>query len=313
MTDKKQRPVDHRKVSRHLLPLAGFALAFSFLLVLFALFVIGLPEQLTQRINAQVLKAGIPLHFDSIRLSHQGWVLGNARIYSASPDDLKPMLRAKKLYVLAWPADWKNLSRANWNFKVYVKTLAVSLGQSWENTLPPTHPFRTVHRLKASLTAGPEFVTVKKAYAQWGEAEIRAHGSVSLSGRGKSKQSADKLRKRDVSLPVFSSVAAETADVLSRLQFEQDPQITLDFNLDSAHPDQAVLDAALSAKGLLWNGHRYESLSGVLNCLNRQLTLSSLELAQSDGSRLTLYGTSDIADGETTLSATNTLSVQDLL
>jgi len=95
MTDNKQQPVDHRKASRHLLRLAGFALAFSFLLVLFSLLVIGLPEQLTQRINAQVLEAGIPLHFDSVRLSHRGWVLGNARIYSASPDDLKPMLRAK--------------------------------------------------------------------------------------------------------------------------------------------------------------------------------------------------------------------------
>jgi hypothetical protein len=313
MTDNKQQPVDHRKASRHLLRLAGFALAFSFLLVLFSLLVIGLPEQLTQRINAQVLEAGIPLHFDSVRLSHRGWVLGNARIYSASPDDLKPMLRAKKLYVLAWPAGWKNLSRVNWNFKIYVKNLAVSLGHAWENTLPPAHPFRTVHRFKASLTVSPEFVTVKKAYVQWGEAEIRAHGSVSLSARGKSKHSAGKLRKKDVSLPVFSPVAAETADVLSRLQFEQDPQITLDFNIDSAHPDKTVLNAALSAGGLLWNGHRYDSFSGVLNCLDRQLTLSSLELAQSDGSRLTLCGTSDIADGETTLSATNTLSVQDLL
>lgn len=65
--------------------------------MLFALLVVGLPPDLTRRITAQARDAGIPLQVHSIRLStHRGWVLNGFRLYSTSPDDLQPLLSAKK-------------------------------------------------------------------------------------------------------------------------------------------------------------------------------------------------------------------------
>ncbi|MGE4489456.1 MAG: hypothetical protein AB7E95_07935, partial [Kiritimatiellales bacterium] len=106
MTGKKQRPALRGRTVRHLLRIAGFTVSLSILLILFSLLVIGLPDAVTRTVSEHFLSHGIPIRFDSIRLStHHGWVLRNARIYSTDPDDLKPLFECRKLYLLAWPKD----------------------------------------------------------------------------------------------------------------------------------------------------------------------------------------------------------------
>ena len=287
----------------HILGLTGFTLGLSVLLTLFALLVVGLPPGMTRRITARVQEAGIPLQVDSIRLStHHGWVLNNFRIYSTSPDDLQPLLSTKKMYVMLWPVDWKSPAKGGWHIKVYVKNLGVSLGRSWESVLPDNHPFRTIKKLDASLTAAPGQFAIENAKLSWGGIKIRAHGTALFSGQGETQRTASD----------FGSRAAKVADALSRLKCEQMPELSLMFNFNNARPEEMSLDAELSAAGINWNKRVYKNLSGTLNCRDNTWNLSALHLSQSDREQLVLRGTVNLQNSNAQVSVENTLSAVDL-
>ncbi|NOU35296.1 MAG: hypothetical protein HOO88_00750 [Kiritimatiellaceae bacterium] len=289
------------KLRLHIFRLTGFALGLSLLLTLFALLVVGLPPGLTHRIITKVQAEGIPLQVESIRLSpHRGWVLKNVRLYSTSPDDLQPLLSAKKLYLLPWPVDWKNPGQGGWHVRVYVKDLGVSLGSPWESVLPENHPFRIVGRLRASLTAAPGQIRVEKAELDWGGINIFAQGTAIFSGL-ETQQGTD-FRRR----------AAKAADALSRLKCEQPPQLSLNFNFNDIRPEESFLDAALSAKGVTWRDRVYKRLNGELSYRDSVWTLAALRLNRSDIEHLALHGAINLNTSNAQVSVENTLSAADL-
>ena len=292
------------KTSRHILRLIGFTLGLLILLVLFFLLVVGLPPSLTRRITAQLHAAGIPLQVESIRLSpHHGWVLNNARIYSTAPDDLQPLLTAKKFYVMLWPASWKQPSEGGWHIKIYGKDLGVSLGTPWENVLSEDHPFRTVNRLTASLTAAPGRIAIEKANLDWGGAKILMQGTAVFSATGEPQGEAGVNFRRRI---------AKAADALSQLKCEQPPELRLDFNFNDTHPEETFLDATLSAEGITWRNRMYKQLAGTLDCRNSVWSLDELRLTQSDNEQLTLRGAINLNTSNAQVSVANTLSAADL-
>jgi len=301
-------PAPARKGSRtrHILHLTGFALALLFVLVLFSLMVVGLPPGLTRRIAAQVQEAGLPIQVESIRLStHRGWVLENARIYSTSPDDLLPLLSMKKLYILFWPADWKNLSGGDWHVNVYAKNIDVSLGTPWEELLSEKHPFRTISRIKASLTAAPRRIAIESSELHWGGITILADGEALFNdgeSSESSRQGVTSLRRR----------AAQAAELLSRLKCEQPPQLNLSFHFDAARPEQSSLDADLSAAGLTVRDRVYQNFSGSATCRTNLWTVDELQLSRTNLEQLVLHGSVDLATSNAQVSVENTLSAADL-
>lgn len=299
MTPANQRLARAGAVFLHLLRLLGFALLLSTLLLLFALLVVGLPEHLTGRITEQLAAADIPLRFDSVRLStHRGWVLNNARFYSKNPDDLQPLFSAKKLYVWAWPRDWKNLEQTDWHVKIFVRNLSVSLGRAWDSALPEKHPFRTIRKLKATLTAGSESLTLDRSSLYWGGINIETHGSITFPVI----RSSDANRRR----------AALALDALSRLKFEESPELTLDFTLNTAHPEKTILNAQFSAEGFIWNGNTYDRISGDLTYKNRILEIADLRLMEAPDEEAFINGTFNPANSNALLSVVSSLAVADL-
>ncbi|HPR83666.1 MAG TPA: AsmA-like C-terminal region-containing protein [Pontiellaceae bacterium] len=295
----------------HTLRLIGFALGLSVLLALFALLAIGLPPGLTNRITARIREAGVPLQVESIRLStHRGWVLSNARLYSTSPDDLQPLLSAKKLYIMVWPVDWRNIAGGDWRIKLFVRDLGVSLGRPWENTLQGTHPFRTVSKLDATLTARSEHITVENAELQWGGVTILAHGTADfsdnaiLAGGGETELQQSKAD--------FRRSAAKAANALSQLQCKQAPQLNLSFNFNEARPDETFLEAFLSVGGITLQDRVYNQLSGAFGYRNNTWTLSALQLNRSNREQLTVRGEVNLANSNAQVSVESTLSAADL-
>lgn len=292
------------KRRRHILRLTGFALGLAFLLAFFALLVVGLPPNLTRQITAQLQKAGIPLQVQSIHLSpHRGWVLNNTRLYSTSPDDLQPLLNARKLYVMLWPVDWKKPTEGSWHIKVYVKNLGVSLGHPWESVLPDSHPFRTISKLDASLIAASGRITIENAELHWGNINLTTHGTLCFSGQGEPEvwQGKD-FRRR----------AAKAADALNQLKCEKTPQLNLVFNFNDAHPDETFLEAILTAEGLFWQNRVYERLSGALEYRDSTWTIPALQLTRSEHEQLILHGAINLESSNAQVSVENTLSVADL-
>ena len=291
------------KLWLQLLRLTGFALGLSVLLALFALLAIGLPPSLTRRITAQVQAAGIPLQIQSIRLStHHGWVINNARLYSTSPDDLQPLLSAKKLYVMLWPVDWKNTAGGGWRIKIFVRDLGVSLGRPWESVLPETHPFRNMSKLEASLVAAPGRITVENAELNWGGVTITSRGTAVFPVVGQIRQNTADFRRS----------AAKAADALSQLKCDKPPQLDLSFNFNDAQPEENSLDVVLTAGGLTLSDRVFKQLSGALNYRNQIWTLSALQLNRSNREQLVLRGTFNIENSNAQVSAENTLSAADL-
>lgn len=289
----------------HALRLTGFTLGLLILLGLFALLVVGLPPGITRRITVHLQEAGIPLQAQSIHLSpHRGWVLKSARLYSTSPDDLQPLLTARKMYVLFWPVDWKQPVTGGWRIRLYVKSMGVSLGTPWENTLADGHPFRTIQKLEAAVTAAPGRIAIDRAKLTWGGIRFVAHGTVLFEGTAESQKSKDDFRRR----------AALIADTLSRLKCEQPPELRVDFNVNDVHPEQTFLNASLSAEGLTWRDGGYKHLEGALSFRNSTWTLDELRLTRSTDEQLLLRGTIDLT-GSTNIQASieNTLTAPDLL
>lgn len=292
------------KTVRHILRLTGFALGLSVLLALFSLLTIGLPPSLTSRIVAQIQTSGVPIQVQSIRLSpHRGWVLNNVRLYSTSPDDLQPLLSARRLYVMLWPVDWKNPATGGWSIDVYVKNLGVSLGRPWESILPDSHPFRTISRLKASLTAAPGQISIEEAELQWGNITLLTQGTAVFSAKtGNEPLQGDDFRRR----------AAQAADALSRLQCKKPPQLNITFNFDDTHPEKTFLDTTLTAEGIAWQTRVYEKLSGALGYRDSTWTLSTLQLDMPNHEQLILNGAINLKSSSAQVSVKNTLSASDL-
>ncbi|MFA7256084.1 MAG: AsmA-like C-terminal region-containing protein [Kiritimatiellales bacterium] len=293
-----------KEIRLHILRLTGFALGLSVMLTLFALLAVGLPPGLTHRITAQIQASGIPLQIESIHLStHRGWVLKNVRLYSTSPDDLHPLLSAKKLYVLLWPINWKKPSEDGWHIKLYVKNLGISLGQPWESTLPEDHPFRTISRLSASLIVAPEHVEIETADLYWSGINIHARGATQFS-----KSNGSWIRQsRD-----FRQQAVKAADTLSRLKCARPPQLNLDFNFNETQPEKTFLAVDLSAEGITWQDYVYKQLSGTLGYHDYTWTLPSLRLNQSDSEQLVLHSTINLNNSNAQVSVENTLPAADL-
>lgn len=303
---KKSSSPDRPGIFRrlHVLRLAGFALGLSVLLAFFALLAVGLPPELTRRITAEVRAAGIPLQVQSIRLStHRGWVFKNARLYSTSPDDLQPLLSAKKLYVLFWPVDWKNLTGGGWHIKIFVRDLKVSLGRPWETVLTENHPFRTVSKLTASLTAAPGHVTVESADLRWGNAVIAAHGGAVFSAAGEpgSTDTIDTRRR-----------AAKAMDAISRLKCDKPLQLNLAFNFNGLRPEENFMDVKLLAEGLTFRDRVYKQFSGTADYRNNIWTVSELRLNRTGGEQFILKGSLDVSTSNAQVFAENTLSASDL-
>ena len=287
----------------HIFRLAGFALGLSVLLALFALLVVGLPSRLTHRITAQFQAAGVPLQVQSIRLSmHRGLVFNNARLYSNSPDDLQPLLSAKKIYILPWPVDWKNPAQSGWRLKIFVRDLGVSLGKPWENVLPEKHPFRTVSKLNATVTVAPKRITVENADLRWGGMAITLSGAAAFSVGGESPQDPADFRGR----------AAKAADALSRLKCEKPPQLNLTFNFDDARPSETFLEAVLSAEGLFLGDRIYKQLRGTIGYRDCTWTCTALKLVRSDIEKLILSGAINLESSNAQVTVENTLSAADL-
>jgi len=301
------RPV---RLRLHIFRLTGFALGLSALLTLFSLLVVGLPPGLTRHITAQAREAGIPLQVQSIRLStHRGWVLNNVLLYSTSPDDLQPLLNAKKMYVMLWPVDWKNPVKGGWHIKIYARDFNVSLGRPWESIITKNHPFRSVGRLKALLTANAGTLVVERSSLSWGNINILAHGTARFATQGGSKGEEEAPENADTD---FRRSAAKAVDALSRLKCEQSPEIRLVFNFNEAQPEEMFLDTELTAEGISWNDRIYKKLSGTVGYRNSIWSISALQLNRADHEQLVLHGAINLNNSNAQVSVKNTLSASDL-
>ncbi|MFA5688097.1 MAG: AsmA-like C-terminal region-containing protein [Kiritimatiellales bacterium] len=309
MSRFKQRCERCRRFFYRLGHLFVFSLLLIAALLYFTLRVNGLPESAVDRVRSALNSAGVPLQFDSIRLTlRRGWLLENARFYG-SPDEVKPMLSTRKLYITTWPVNWSTWTM--WRLKISAKAVTVSPGYAWDEILSPENPFNTISTLEASLYYEPGRITLRRAAAQWGGINFRAGGTVAFSG---SKITEEKIPP-DAKIVArrFQRSTALAADALSRLAFERVPQIFVEFDINTMQPETSVLTAALNAERLVWNEHRYRTFAGAFNFSNQVWTVSQLDLLQTDGSGVRLHGTFDTVSEELTGTLDADISAPDFL
>lgn len=302
MTAPSQRSDRTGWVVRRILRLFLFAGLVSALLILFSLLVAGLPDPLTARIERQINAAGIPLKFDSIRLSlHRGWVLGNVRLYSQSPDDLNPRFRTKKLYVFLWPESWRSLDQTGWMVRLFARNLDISLGRAWDDALPAAHPFQTVNKIRASLTAGPQRVNLHHAEIHWDGLRIHTRGSVAFSEK-----------QPQALISRIGQHAAEAARLLNTLRFDEQPALHLDFTLDADRPANNRITGRFQANGLVWNQRRFPSVDAVVSTQNGILRLDPFTLTGRNRTRLRARGTYTWSNRLARLDIDNSLAADDV-
>ncbi len=304
MTENKKRFVRSGKIILHLLRLTGFVLGLILLLALFHLLVIGLPAGVVRQITAHAQEAGLPIRIESIKLSPlHGWVFNEVRLYSISPDDLKPLLQTRKLYVRCLPVDWRNPARRGLDVSLYSKDISVSLGQPWEAVLPEDHPFCSAKQARASLTLRRNSLVVGHAEALWGGVQFRAAGTTEFAGDGTRTPLPVEARRK----------AAEFAQSMAKLEFKAAPQIDLQFNTYAAQPAASFLDGTLLAEGLSRGGKTYDRITAALSFRQRLFKLTELQVAQQSGKRLTASGTLDFDTQAAQLTVDNTLPAEELL
>jgi len=272
------------------------------ILVLFYLLTLGIPEPLTRRITAYAHEKGLSLQIDSIQLSLRGWVLRNVRIYSPRPDDLNPLFRAEKLYLFLKPDHWTALSKTGWIFSLHGKNLQISPGGPSETLLRPDHPFRTIHRLRASIHVQHNQLQLKDSEIRWGG--LRLHMNGHIDGSESSSQQA---------LPEFQIRVDQLANTLEKLQFEPEPEVNIRFSFVANDPDKNTLSVRWFAQHFFYNHQLYGQLRGTLDYNHRQWNLPSLRIEQPNGHHLTLSGSFDLANQIAQLNLQNTLCAEDLL
>lgn len=304
MNAAKRKKTRSARRSVHVFRLAGFTLALSILLILFSLLVAGLPDSLTRKVSNELLEAGIPLQFDSIRLStHRGWVLQNATLYSNSPDDLRPLFQTEKLYIHLWPEDWSNLKNTAWDIKLYAKNSDISLGRAWETALPEPHPFRIAERISIALTLRNRRADIDKAVIDW--------GTVSLTGRGEVLRT--QIPPAKFSPAEWPKTTAQLVDFISTLNFGKQPEIDITFAIDPASPLHTELDMTLKAGDLLYGNRLYSRLSGRLQFTNQTVRITDAQLLENAEEAIRFSGAFPLGNQPATASVINTLSVDSLL
>ncbi len=271
----------------HLLRLVGFTLALLILLFLFHLLTLGLPDQLTQKIAREARKKGLPVQIESIRLSpHRGWVLQNVRLYSQSPDDLKPLFATEKLYVFAWPDRWFTPAKTGWKISLYGKNSDISLGRAWDATLHSGSPFQTIDRLSASIHLQQNQLRLEDSELRWGGLRIRTSGQADF---------AKKTAKR--SRPNVQTQAAQLANRFGAVPFEVEPEINIDFYINSAAPEKTSLHADISNLPVTHNDLTLNPLSCKLALNQNHLSVTEIIARVKGGGALSGTFEMDIPAG----------------
>ena len=301
-----------RRIIRRIIRLIIFSLLLTAVLLYLALRISGLPAPAVERVRAELNAAGIPLKFDSIHLTlRRGWVLENAKLYTVSPDELKPLLSAPRFYITTWPA--KNSGWNHWNVKIHARNIHVSPGTEWDTILPANHPFNTITRADASLRYEPGRIALSRASATWGGVNFRAGGAITFETQPATTRAAVEHAEADAAARRFQRNAARAADFLSRLSFERTPVIAIQFNADTTQPELTTLNATLRADRIVWNKHRYNSFAGDFNFSNQVWTVSHLNLRQPDGSGFNINGQFDSVSEETEISLNADIETHDFM
>lgn len=284
--------------------MTGFALGGIIILTLFHLLAIGLPPKTIRHICSLAQEKGIPLRIESIRLfPHRGWALQNVQIFNPSPDVLKPLLKTKVIYVHLFPEDWSDLKHGGWHIRLNSRDIDLSLGQQWDEQMPPGHSFRTLKKMRANLHIRPGEIAVDSASALWNSLQIEVKGLASRSTK-KSSAAPDRLTS-------LLKHANRIADTLNRIDWEPDSRIDLSF---ASSPETNTLNAALFIKEPVWDNHiAFEQLSGNVTMKGHMLRIKSFELAQQNGSHLIANGSFNAANQTTELELENTFPTEDLL
>lgn len=291
----------------HLFRLGGFSLILIILLALFHLLTLGLPGPLTRRITAHLQQNGLPIRIDSITLSsHHGWVLHNVQLYSTQPDDLSPLFQTAKLYLNIWPVNWTSLSKMEWNISLQSKHIKTSLGLLWEKTLPTGDPFRTINRMKAHLHTGPAGLTVVNAEADWGGYILRAAGRAAFSGQKQTMATSGFRETLQTRVP-------QIAELLAGLEFNEPPEINIEFDLPAGGLKQAQLDATLFGSGLQRKGRSYDHIAGALHLSDGEVHVDSLQVATQNHEQLNLSGLYNLSSKTAQLDVKNSLRIEELL
>ena len=265
-----------RRLIRHPLRLAGFTLSLLILLTLFHLLTLGLPSSITRRITTRIQENGIPLQIDSISLSPRGWLLHNVRLYSPSPDHLKPLLSTKTLTVSFWPDHWLKLSQTGWRVSATGKDILLSFGPEWEAALSESNPFRRMERLRASLHIDRQKLQLQDSELLWGGLRIHTRGQLNFSDQ-----------PSGYSLPEFGAPAAQVVRRLGAVPPEAEPEINIDFHVDSATPEKTSLQVDVYNLSITHNDLTLNPLSCKLALNGNQLSVTGITARVNEGGTLT--------------------------
>ncbi len=229
---KTRTPKTPLRKTLHLIRLTSFTIGFLILLFLFHLLILGVPDQLTQRITAKIRENGIPLHIDTIRLSpQQGWTLHNVRLYSSSPDDIQPLFHTENLYISIRPTNWRAPTTSGWTLSLNGKNSAISLGNTWNTTLHADNPFRTLENLDATLRIQNKQLRIEHSELLFGGTRIRTTGQTTFA---KTTTSA---------CPDIQAQIAQIANIIGTSSKETKPELEIDFNIDPAAPNKTSIHA----------------------------------------------------------------------
>lgn len=278
-----------RKALLHLLRLTGFTLALLLLLALFHLIVLGIPDPLTRKFTERLQEKGIPVSIGAITLSpHRGWVLRDVRLYSPLPDDLAPLLSADKIYVRAWPKQWRGFLQSDWNLRMRSRRITVSPGRPWGPLAKPL--FQTIQRASVDLQTEKQSVTITRANMSWGGVQAHARGTVSLetepAGR---RQSARSLKTMAASYDSIRSRIIQTAEVIAGFRFDTPPELSVQLDVP---PNRTALSlqASVDAKAFSRYGRRIQTLKADVSFRNRTLQIKQLNLSQDPEHKLEMTG-----------------------
>lgn len=279
------------RTSLHLLRLVGFSLGVLTLLLLFHLMVIGLPQPATRWALQHLQNKGIPIRAEKITLApHRGWVLHNVQLYSPNPDDLTPMLQVDRLYFGFWVDRWGAPKLENIDFYISAKDARVSLGTTWEETLPQNFPFRKMDHLKAVLRILPDRLVIETLHANWGLLTIHSSGTIGFS-TAVSPTNNTWITDVQETLPTFFQI-------LNTPTYSTPIRVDIELSVLPDQPQNHRSVVSLSVEDFLLNAGSYNGLEGRLVLQKDSLLLDEIHLVKNANEWIYIDGSLDFESGQ---------------
>jgi hypothetical protein len=218
----------------------------------------GVPEPLVHKIVHRINQAGLPVNIEGIFLTLNGWRLDQFVYYSDNPDDLKPILEVRHIYLNVRHISANETAEPGWGVTVRAQHVDLSPPKDWRIDINDNSPFRHVDQIEVDVNLQKEKTILSGGNAKWLGVDFTVNGTFIHKPReavAGDREIPSDIEEKTSTAPFFSGEQFQRwENVIDTLSVNQGARADIRFTINSDDFSATQLDLNVKAEEIAYQG-----------------------------------------------------------